>query len=76
MGQAFQAKGSRNPRQVEPLGSGRWNWGGARFFAREGALVMTMGDDNASDVWLAARTPHALSRFDGLADDRWDYVAF
>src|SRR5260370_32300971 len=62
--------------QVAPLGSGRWNWGGARFFARDGALVMTMGDGGASDVWLAARSPLALSRFEELADDRWDHVAY
>jgi hypothetical protein len=62
--------------QVAPLGNGRLNWGGARFFACDGALVMIMGDDGASDVWLAARTPLALSRFEGLADDRWDHVAF
>jgi hypothetical protein len=60
----------------EPLGSGRWNWGGARFVARDGALVMTMEDGGASDVWLAAPTPLALSRFEGLPDDCWDHVAF
>jgi hypothetical protein len=61
---------------VAPLGAGRWNWGGARFFGADGALVMTMENGEACDVWLAARTPLALSRFEGLVTDEWDRVAF
>lgn len=62
--------------RVASLGGGRWNWGGARFFAREGALVMTMDNDGASDVWLAARSPLALSRFEDLVTEQWDRIAF
>ncbi len=62
--------------QVEPLGGGHWNWAGARFFARDGALVMTMESDGACDAWLAARTPFALSRFEDLVTEDWDRVAF
>jgi hypothetical protein len=62
--------------RVAPLGSERWNWGGARFFGRDGALVMTMENDGAWDVWLAARTPLALSRFEDLVTETWDHVAF
>jgi hypothetical protein len=62
--------------RVAPLGNERWNWGGARFFARDGALVMTMENDGACDVWLAAKTPFALVQFEDLVSESWDRVAF
>lgn len=62
--------------RVKPLARERWNWNGARFFARDGALVMTMKNNGANDVWLAARTPFALSCFEDLVSEEWDRVAF
>lgn len=62
--------------RVGPLGTPGWNWCRGRFFARDGALVMTMERDDECSVWLAARTPQALSPFEGLVGERWDYVAF
>ena len=62
--------------RVAPLGREPWTWGGARFYARDGALVMTMGDEAPADVWLAARSPLALSPFEDLVDEQWDSVAF
>jgi hypothetical protein len=37
---------------------------------------MTMENHGACDVWLAARTPVALSRFEDLVTEDWDHVAF
>jgi hypothetical protein len=62
--------------RVTPLAGGRWNWLGARFFARDGALVMTMENDGACDVWLAASRPLALSRFEDLVTEEWERIAF
>jgi hypothetical protein len=62
--------------RLAPLGSGPWNWGGARFFGRDGALLMTMEEGGAADVFLAARTPVDLSPFEDLVSDHWDRVAF
>lgn len=62
--------------RVTPLGRGRWNWGGARFFGGGGALVMTMENGDGTDVWLAAPTPLALTPFEALVTDTWDRIAF
>lgn len=62
--------------RVDRLAGGRWNWGGAHFYAHDGALVMTMESPGDCSVWLAAKTPLALTPFEDLVDEGWDYVAF
>jgi hypothetical protein len=62
--------------RLDPLGSGIWNWGGARFYGRDGALLMTMEQEGAADVFLAARTPLDLSPFQDLVSEDWERVAF
>ncbi|MGE5181241.1 MAG: hypothetical protein ACM31C_04230 [Acidobacteriota bacterium] len=57
--------------RLGPLGSAAWRWGAARFYARAGALAMMMD----GSVFLAARTPHALTPFADLVDDTWEHVA-
>lgn len=58
--------------RASPLPLKAWNWGSGRFYTRDGALVMTMEED----VWLAARTPLALSSFEDLVGEDWEYVVF
>ena len=60
--------------RVTPLWTTRWNWGGARFFAGQGALMMTMENQGDVDVFLAARTTEALARFDDLVTEDWVQV--
>ena len=53
--------------RLDPLGSEIWKWGGARFYGRHGALMMTMEQEGAANVFLAARTPADLTPFEHLA---------
>jgi len=62
--------------RLRPLAGGRWNWFGARFYARDGALALTMENPPGVDVWLAAATPLALTPFDDLVTADWQHVAF
>lgn len=61
---------------VDPLALARWHWGRARFYARGGVLAMTMENDGAVDVWLAAKSPLALSPFDDVVTPSWNRIAF
>lgn len=60
--------------RVDPLIDPAWNWCGARFYARDGALVITMEDQGL--VHLAAHSPLALTSFAELVADDWERVAF
>lgn len=59
--------------RVDPIGDTSWHWCGARFYGREGALVMTMTHDRAEqwDIFTAACAPPALISFQDLVTKDW-----
>ncbi len=59
--------------RLDPIGDRRWNWCGARFYARDGALAVVLED---TDLFLAGRSPHALTPLLDLVTDDWDVLAF